>query len=101
MANRLYTTDIIKEFKIFTDWEYDPWGECMSLLFDVCGELKHRNPGIGILSTLDYSPGLGCGRDPESQWFEMLQDVHTGDLVWLARLFGRYADKLKLAGKDY
>ena len=97
----LYIKDIKSEFRTFSD-KSDPWGACMGILFDICAELHHRAPNIGILKALGYSPGAGGdGREPDSYWYELLLDVHTGDLVALAMFFDRYRAKLVIAGEDY
>ena len=102
--DRIYLKDLKNEFRTFADWKYDPWGSAMSAAFQVCNELYYRNPNIGVLATVQYSPGAlaaGDPRDPEDEYFEILQDVHSGDLVAWLLFLDRYTRLLTAKGENY
>ena len=99
MATRYYIKDLEYELRI-DDLNYDPWGTVMACFFALAGELYHRYPDCEILQEWEYSPGLSP-RDTDSHWFDIFEQVHTGDLIAFGRILNRYSNLLRIAGKDY
>jgi hypothetical protein len=104
MNNHMYLKDLKSEFKLCTDWRYDPWGSTMAVLFDVCAAIDLRlsdSQTCGFLDSVEYSAGLGGSHVEDEMWSEIFEDAHTGDLIRFGCILERYRAKLVLAGRDY
>jgi len=104
MTNRIYLKDLISEFKAFTDWKYDPWGSCMTVLFDVCAHIDLATPEnaeVGFLEKVEYRAGAAGSCVEDDHWEYLLDDAHLGDVIRFGCILERYRSKLVVAGKDY
>ena len=108
------------------DRAYDPWGACLGALGPICDVLFVQQANIP--TSVGYSPAGGPGVTPndldlsvqpsgENEQADMLlramnlelypddfvdmDELTIGDLEYAVRVLDRYADLLKLAGKDY
>ena len=88
----------LKEFRIASDWKYDPWGSVMNVFFDLAFIALERD--LDIPSEWGFNPGMDCV-DEESYWVPMLRECSDEDLITIGRFLNKYNDLLHLTGKSY
>ena len=95
------TQDIMTEFRVTSDYKYDPWGAIMDFGFAVCSEMYFR--GIEVPDRMRYSPGAMSGdpRETDSYWFEPLIECCDDTLYYLCNLVHYYSEFLVIRGMDY
>lgn len=92
--------DLVAEFRIAEDWRDDPWGTSMSVWFQVAAELYAR--GTKIPFHWNYTAGASNDpREPESYWFDVLQDCESDTLREFGNMLFVYSRKLSALGYDY
>ncbi len=97
----MYTySELMAEFRRAEDWRYDPWGSAMSVLFDLCDRLYHRDGETP--AEWHYQPGIsGPALEPDSYWFEIFRDTSSAVLITFGHTLHRYIERLRMAGRDY
>lgn len=78
---------------------YDPWGWCMSWLFDVAAAISLR--GLEVPPELQYRAGAAGPVIDDDYREEGLAELSDAALIWGARVLNRYAVGCKRAGLDY
>ena len=92
-------TELLKEFKLTTDWRRDPYGSALSTLFDVAAELWWRGE---CPPEWEYSPGAAVDpREHDSEWAEISRHNASEPLIEFGSILNRYTSMLRLAGRDY
>ena len=87
-----------QEFRIASDWKYDPWGSIMEVFFQVAFHALER--GLNIPSEWGFNPGMDSV-DEDSYWFSMLSECSDSDLLHIGQFCNKYNDLLHLTGKSY
>jgi len=86
----------LKDFNMEYD-SGDPWGSVMKWRFDIADELYRRCGETP--AAWEYKPG--AFGPPDADEGCILCDLAWDDLVTLGNLLLKFADMIKLAGKDY
>ncbi len=90
--------DLKAELKI--DLSLDPWGHAMGAWFDAASELWWR--GVWIPPHWQYNPGAATDpRDPDSSFFEAVENVDSEELLLFGELLCRYTRYLDHKGCSY
>lgn len=117
---------IITKELVDDDRAHDPWGSTLATLGAICDVLSVM--GGEIPASAGYRPAMGLSHPNDLRWNEVTgenynahilltgldtsfdpglftedyePDLATDDLEYAARVLDRYADVLKLAGRDY
>ena len=78
---------------------FDAWASVMSAFFDVAGILYNR--GDDIPADWGFRPGLGEVETSESYLAEIAIETDSDVLRDFGNILSRYADKLRVADRDY
>jgi len=89
--------ELIEEFKLATDWRYDPWGSAMAVLFDLAEYLYMQDT---VPEAWGFRPGAG-EIVPEGYWLPIFNASDPAMLIEFGNVLNRYTDKLRSAGKNY
>ncbi len=97
--------DIRKDYRLCSD-SGDSWGSCMGALFDICEWLYDKGESIPSEWRFKPSPLRGNPNFPAEYGgfgdYVLTDDVYSPDTVReFGKVLNRYADKLRVAGKDY
>jgi hypothetical protein len=93
IENIIISDTLLKQILTEDGVDYDPWGVCMSLHFNIAAELWQREAYIP--KEWQYRPG---NREPEPDY---PLDYDNDTLVDWGNMLQRVCDTLKAKGLDY
>lgn len=91
-------SDLRESFRMERD-SGDPWGSVMGWLFDIADEMERRGSEHPV--EWRYRPGAFGPPDESECNAGGVLDATDDALEQFGRVLNRYADKLRIAGKDY
>lgn len=89
------------EFRLESDYKYDPWGSSMNVHFQVADHITDKNSDTPI--EWQYRPGLthDIQADIEDYYYDLFKACTVEQLTAIGNLLNRYEDYLRFKGKDY
>lgn len=94
-------TGLAADFRLMSDWKYDPYGSAVGMHFTIAFELYHR--GCEIPGKWEFRPPMGSGdiREHEDAFFDSCEGATEADLVSFGNVLSRYASILRAQGRSY